>query len=144
MKDDSYFAGFFDGEGCVGDDRGRLRVQTVNSNQAVLQEMRERYGGTVFSRNERVDHTATYCHQIYGRRAYAMLRSLRPYLRVKLAEVEAVLSRPEPPLTGRDKTHCVHGHAYTKENTSIRKSGRRTCRTCDRDRKRREREGVVA
>lgn len=30
------------------------------------------------------------------------------------------------------QTHCVRGHEYTPENTRIRKSGRRQCRTCAR------------
>lgn len=32
------------------------------------------------------------------------------------------------------KTHCVHGHAYTPENTYIRPNGGRACRICKRKR----------
>jgi hypothetical protein len=35
------------------------------------------------------------------------------------------------------KTHCVHGHEFTPENTRIRR-GARECRTCARDRQRRQ------
>lgn len=42
----------------------------------------------------------------------------------------------------KPKTHCVHGHEYTPENTHITKSGRRICRTCSRIRQR-ERRGVT-
>lgn len=28
------------------------------------------------------------------------------------------------------KTHCVHGHAFTPENTYLRRSGGRNCKTC--------------
>lgn len=31
----------------------------------------------------------------------------------------------------RDKTHCVHGHEYTPENTARGRDGYRRCRTCD-------------
>lgn len=31
------------------------------------------------------------------------------------------------------KTHCKNGHEFTEENTRVR-SGRRSCRTCDRNR----------
>ena len=31
------------------------------------------------------------------------------------------------------KVHCKHGHAYTPENTLIRKDGRRVCRTCNKE-----------
>jgi len=32
------------------------------------------------------------------------------------------------------KTHCKHGHEFTPENTRIKKTGSRDCRTCDRKR----------
>ncbi len=35
----------------------------------------------------------------------------------------------------RKKTHCKHGHEFTKENTSIRKDGTRACKSCHRIRK---------
>ncbi|WP_294567584.1 HNH endonuclease signature motif containing protein [uncultured Arthrobacter sp.] len=32
------------------------------------------------------------------------------------------------------KTHCIHGHEFTPENTYLRSTtGRRTCRTCQRE-----------
>ena len=34
------------------------------------------------------------------------------------------------------KTHCVHGHAFTRENTYLRPEGGRRCRTCKRERER--------
>lgn len=36
-------------------------------------------------------------------------------------------------------TECVHGHAYTKENTHITRKGRRGCKECNRQRNRRAR-----
>ena len=32
----------------------------------------------------------------------------------------------------KSKTHCSHGHEYTKENTHIRLNKSRQCRACDR------------
>lgn len=32
----------------------------------------------------------------------------------------------------RNKTHCVHGHEYTLENTSFQSDGTRQCKTCNR------------
>lgn len=34
------------------------------------------------------------------------------------------------------KTHCIHGHEFSDNNTSISKNGMRSCRTCGRDRMR--------
>jgi hypothetical protein len=45
------------------------------------------------------------------------------------------------------KTHCVHGHEYTPENTylrPVRGRGMRDCRTCFRERTRRYRERKAA
>lgn len=35
----------------------------------------------------------------------------------------------------RGRTHCIHGHEFSAENTYWRKEGRRMCRQCSRDRK---------
>lgn len=35
-----------------------------------------------------------------------------------------------------DKTHCVHGHEFTEENTYTRRTGGRDCRQCRRDKAR--------
>ncbi len=40
----------------------------------------------------------------------------------------------------RDDTHCPANHEYTPENTYINPAGKRECRTCRRDRKRKARE----
>ena len=37
------------------------------------------------------------------------------------------------------QTHCKHGHKFTEENTYIRKTGRRQCRECDKEKKRQTR-----
>lgn len=28
------------------------------------------------------------------------------------------------------QTHCIHGHAFTEENTYVKRNGTRACRTC--------------
>jgi hypothetical protein len=33
---------------------------------------------------------------------------------------------------GSHRTHCIHGHEYTPENTVIKKRGTRECRACTR------------
>lgn len=55
---------------------------------------------------------------------------------VNPAHLEAVTHRENllrgegPTATHAAQTHCVHGHEYTPENTYIRPSGSRECRTC--------------
>lgn len=41
-------------------------------------------------------------------------------------------------------THCPQGHAYTPENTRLRKNGHRGCRQCHRDCEKRRRERKAA
>lgn len=47
--------------------------------------------------------------------------------------------------TNARKTHCIHGHELTQENTYIDPSGGRNCRTCkrERDSARRQRSGRI-
>lgn len=42
------------------------------------------------------------------------------------------------------KTHCVHGHAFTVENTYIDKQGWRACRTCHRIAERERKQRIAA
>jgi len=42
------------------------------------------------------------------------------------------------------KTHCQHGHEFSKENTIIRKTGQRLCRTCSNDWNRKYKQGRKA
>lgn len=44
-----------------------------------------------------------------------------------------------PPVIASRRTHCVNDHEFTPENTRICPDGGRDCRTCDRERKRKER-----
>jgi hypothetical protein len=38
----------------------------------------------------------------------------------------------------KKKTHCIHGHAFTPENTYVDPDGRRNCRACKRERRRKD------
>lgn len=38
------------------------------------------------------------------------------------------------PAANATKTHCIHGHEFTPENTKIDRDGRRACRACQRRR----------
>jgi hypothetical protein len=49
------------------------------------------------------------------------------------SDPESAISEPAA-VQGAQKTHCVHGHEFTPENTYITKDGARGCRTCHRAR----------
>lgn len=52
-------------------------------------------------------------------------------------------ARTVPAARQRAKTHCPRGHAYNWENTYVQPStGGRCCRTCDREKKRRNFSGA--
>lgn len=65
---------------------------------------------------------------------------------VNPAHLEAVTQRENvlrSPITmphvNRAKTHCPEGHPYSPENTYVRSSGKRECRTCRASRQPRQR-----
>ena len=44
---------------------------------------------------------------------------------------ENLLAGPGPAAANAKKTHCIHGHEFTDNNTYVRSlNGRRSCRTC--------------
>lgn len=49
---------------------------------------------------------------------------------------ENILRGESPSAVAARVTECVHGHEFTPENTRIKRSGKRSCRACDRRQKR--------
>jgi hypothetical protein len=49
---------------------------------------------------------------------------------------ENLMRGDTPAAINAAKTKCIHGHDFTVENTYVYADGRRTCRTCIRDRSR--------
>lgn len=70
------------------------------------------------------------------RHCLGVMDLLWPYLgtlkREQFLRVKAeVMAGGEPADRGKGtKTHCVHGHAFTPENTRITKTGYRNCKAC--------------
>ena len=56
---------------------------------------------------------------------------------------ENVLRGEGPPAVNARKTHCIHGHEFTPENTITKRLGR-GCRECDRRQQRARRERKIA
>lgn len=54
----------------------------------------------------------------------------------KIARLQASLvQNPNGHNQQKRKTHCPHGHKYTKQNTLIQADGARVCRTCRKQRR---------
>lgn len=49
---------------------------------------------------------------------------------------ENILRSDNPPAQNARKTHCIHGHEFTPENTKVAKDGHRACRACSNARNR--------
>lgn len=47
-----------------------------------------------------------------------------------VSQRENSMRSSNPSATNSRKTHCIHGHKFTKDNTYIDKQGRRHCRAC--------------
>ena len=75
----AYYAGFFDGEGCVtSNGQGYLNVVISGNNLEVLQEMKERFGGNIHTRPNGTSNLS-----LSTQLGKAFLETLLPFLRVK-------------------------------------------------------------
>lgn len=95
----AYIAGFLDGEGSVGIYKSRrtfvLAVSFAQKNPAILLWIQSIYGGTLVS--QKPEHSGFAAADIVFQLRYTsrsdvivLLRSLRPYIRVKKDQVDAV------------------------------------------------------
>lgn len=91
VTDLAYIAGFVDGEGCVRvNNNGSIELSVINTSLATLEFIKERLGGVVGARKQKVNKSQ-YHYRIYGAKAAEALRSLAPYLQEKLEQVELTL-----------------------------------------------------
>ncbi len=56
------------------------------------------------------------------------------HLRLMPLTANVLRSRLNPAAINSRKTHCIHGHEFTPENTYVPRPGVRHCRACARDR----------
>ena len=57
-------------------------------------------------------------------------------IRIQLGQLRRrMVQNPDGVNQQREKTHCPHGHPYSKQNTYIQADGSRVCRQCRRDRR---------
>lgn len=92
----AYFAGFFDGEGYVGYGfRDRLEIRIVNTFLPVLEDLKENFGGNVYTRSKTLKrHKIAHDWVLVGReKVIYFLRQVQPHLTVKKESVDFVLSQ---------------------------------------------------
>ena len=102
----AYFAGFFDGEGCISLVRGgpTIAVAVVQVDRAPLDLLSSTYGGKVnlHGKPAKESHQQAYRWQVYGSRARVFLEDVRPYLIVKAEKTDEALAMRDPrPYTTR-------------------------------------------
>ncbi len=111
MSQLAYLAGFFDGEGCVSITKnGSVDLRIVNTNKSVLEEFKDRFGGSVTSRKQRTNKNQ-YVWCIYGIEAVVASQLLFTHSRDKAEQLIAVIEY-------FDKRNTIQ--TITKENSKGR------------------------
>ncbi len=105
-RDLVYFAGFFDGEGCIviasqGHERKgkmskfyRLEVAVGSTNHWIIELMKFQFGGAVYCDrrdNHPASHRPFWRWMICSRKASLFLQDILPYLKLKKAEAEIAI-----------------------------------------------------
>jgi hypothetical protein len=89
-----YFAGFFDGEGCVAIYKRKYVVSLTNTDIRPLKEAQSIWGGFL-STQEAIGRKGAirdlWRWQIYGHSARRFLEDILPYVRVKKEQIDVYL-----------------------------------------------------
>lgn len=86
-----YFAGFFDGEGCVQISRnGSVQLRIINTNLAILEKIQEVFGGSVNKRAQIVNKPQ-YSWSVYGDLAKNLAELLAPLCMEKSKQLYVAL-----------------------------------------------------
>ena len=79
MRNLAYFAGFFDGEGCVVIGKnGSLAIRVINTNLRILNLFQESFRGSVKQRSQIVNKKQ-YVWSVYGEDAVEFAIRMSPY-----------------------------------------------------------------
>jgi len=115
----AYFAGLFDGEGCVyiystnktlrsKNKKHVLSVVINNTNPVIIQELLKNFGGYLQYQEAKGNRRALWYWKMSAKKAENFLKIIFPYLIVKKAEVELALEF-------RKKYGIPRGKEFTKE-----------------------------
>jgi hypothetical protein len=138
--DIGWAAGFIEGEGCFDFSKtSSCRVRVSQIQRAPLDKLVELFGGSIWVAKRYVNRhgpQVVWTWTAYGQTAAGLAMTLWPLLspnrRTQINKMLALWRAVLP--WKRYRAHCPQGHAYTAENTRIRKSARGTsryCRTCN-------------
>ena len=101
-----YAAGLIDGEGCIhldvpkGTYRARVSIGMTEPALHILREMQEEWGGTIYLHRPATDRwAAAYTWHVTGESAVALIRAIRPHLRLKGGQADAAVEVEQIRLT---------------------------------------------
>jgi hypothetical protein len=136
--DIAWFAGLFEGEGCITIDKrntgGRLLI--TMSDKDTIDHVNRLFPclgiKTTYPANPK--HGPYYTWKLNDpQKMRHIVNLILPYLgkrRTKKAEEFLAHIGSGPGRGHRSVTHCTRGHEFTPENTYIHPNGKRNCRTC--------------
>jgi hypothetical protein len=90
-----WLAGFFDGEGCVGlylrGNDFTCKASIINTERPVLEEIAAMFGGSLTARKVVPGRKPVFALQLNGATAETLLRAIRPFTKVKSAQIDVFL-----------------------------------------------------
>lgn len=88
----AYFAGFFDGESCVGIYPGKYVAGMANTDLRPLRRAQELWGGSICGPQGGPNRVRDiYRWELYGRAAVPFLEAIRPFIRLKGEQIDTYL-----------------------------------------------------
>jgi len=132
----SYWAGLFDGEGCVMISKGRndranpcyvLRVSLHNTNKYIIYLLRFYFGYGCVSfalRSKEAKRRDIYSWGVANRQAYEFLKLIEPYVIIKKAEVAIALKFQEQVQEQSQYTKKTFSTKLTDETLAVREAQR--------------------
>ncbi len=91
----AYFAGFFDGEGCVGSYHRKHSVCLTNTDARSLSRARELWGGSILKQSKESRRGARqdiFQWYIYGHYSRKFLEDIRPFVKMKGDQIDCYLT----------------------------------------------------
>lgn len=134
-KDIAWAAGFLEGEGCFGNCTGKSsRISANQVNKGPLEKLGKIFNlGTIrhvpSQKNGWKDQWSWY---VYGGDAIQIMMTIYDLMSKErqYSIKQAIESWKKLALPNGKKTHCIHGHEFTEENTYTYIVNGKECRKC--------------